>query len=72
MCLSMSSSKTQPGAPAMASLTSSTVSSRSVTMLADMEWERITGTLTQVQVTRSSGRCIILRPSFCIFISSEV
>ena len=37
-----------------------------------MECERITGTRTQVQFTRSSGRCRILRPSFCIFISSVV
>ena len=36
------------------------------------EWERMTGTRTHVQFTRSSGRCMILRPSFCIFISSEV
>ena len=26
----------------------------------------------QVQLTRRSGRCMILRPSFCIFISSLV
>ena len=30
----------------------------------------MTGTRTQVQLTRSCGRCMILRPSFCIFISS--
>ena len=29
-------------------------------------------TSTQEQLTRRSGRCMILRPSFCIFISSEV
>ena len=44
--------------------------SNSTVMLS--EWERMTGTRTQVQLTRSSGRCMILRPSFCIFISSEV
>ena len=38
----------------------------------DTLWLRTTGTRTQVQLTFSSGRCIILRPSFCIFISSEV
>ena len=37
-----------------------------------MEWLRTTGTRTQVQETVSSGRCMILRPSFCIFISSVV
>ena len=36
------------------------------------ECERRTGTRTQVQHTRSSGRCMILRPSFWSFISSEV
>ena len=38
----------------------------------DTLWLRTTGTRTQVQLTFSSGRCMIFRPSFCSFISSEV
>ena len=38
----------------------------------DTLWLRTTGTLTQVQLTLSSGRCMIFLPSFCSFISSEV
>ena len=38
----------------------------------EMEWLRTTGPRMQVQLTFSSGRCMILRPSFCIFISSLV
>ena len=37
-----------------------------------MEWERTTGTRTQVQLTFISGKCRIFRPSFWSFISSEV
>ena len=60
-----------PSAAAMAARASSTETGRFVVNVALMEWERITGTRTQAQVTRSSGRCRILRPSFCSFISSE-
>jgi len=38
----------------------------------EMEWLRMTGTRTQVQETFISGRCMILRPSKCSFISSLV
>ena len=62
----------QPGKAAMAALACSTLTFSRVTRETEMEWDRITGTLTQVQVTFSSGRWRILRPSFCIFISSAV
>ena len=38
----------------------------------DTLWLRMTGTRAQVQLTFISGRWRILRPSFCIFISSLV
>ena len=61
-----------PGASFSTSRTSSTVRCLSKCMHTEMEWLRMTGTRTQVQVTFSSGRCMIFRPSFCIFISSLV
>ena len=67
-----SSTSLTPGAEASAARASSTVMSRSNSSVMLSECERSTGTRTQVQFTRSSGRCIILRPSFCNFISSEV
>lgn len=64
--------QTAAGKARMASLASATVIFSFVRTVTAMECERITGTRTQVQVTRSPGRCRILRPSFCIFISSSV
>ena len=56
----------------MASRASATLTGFPKWQLTEMEWLRTTGTRTQVQVTFRSGRCMILRPSFCIFISSLV
>ena len=67
-----SSTSLQPGALAITSRACSTVTGTSKWQLTEMEWLRTTGTRTQVQLTFSSGRCMILRPSFCIFISSLV
>ena len=63
---------TQPLAALTASRACSTLMGSFVTNCTEMEWLRITGTRTQVQHTFRSGRCMILRPSFCIFISSVV
>ena len=67
-----SSTSLQPGAAAMSSRARSTDIFSLVRTTMDTLWLRTTGTRTQVQLTFSSGRCMILRPSFCIFISSEV
>ncbi len=67
-----SSTTRTPGAAASAARTSSRPTARSNSSVMLSECERITGTRTQVQLTRRSGRCMILRPSFWSFISSEV
>ena len=59
-------------AAAMSSLARRTEIFSRVRTTSETLWLRTTGTRTQVQLTRRSGRCMILRPSFCIFISSEV
>ena len=56
----------------MAALAASMGTFSSVRSVRAMEWERRTGTRTQVQLTRRSGACRMRRPSFCIFISSLV
>jgi len=50
----------------------STLTGFSNSALTAMEWERYTGTRTQVTLARKFGWCMILRPSFSIFISSLV
>ena len=55
----------------MAARTSSTVRGRSVSTQMASEWERITGTRTQVALT-SMSECMIFFVSWYIFISSFV